>query len=149
MNAEVSLAVHGLVYLLHTQRTTSSEELAGNICTNPARVRKVMAKLKKGGLVDSSEGKGSGYHTIANAREISICQVLQALQEDVVVASWHSGAVDMDCLIASGMGEIMNRIYGEMDALCKEHLGKITIGKIHDEIFDMETAHERKEPDNR
>ena len=31
----------------------SSEVLAENICTNPARVRKVMAQLKRAGLVET------------------------------------------------------------------------------------------------
>lgn len=34
----------------------SSEVLAENICTNPARVRKVMAQLKRAGLVETHEG---------------------------------------------------------------------------------------------
>ena len=39
MTAEFSLAVHGLVYLYHhTGQTISSDALAQNICTNPARV---------------------------------------------------------------------------------------------------------------
>lgn len=39
----------------------SSEVLAENICTNPARVRKVMAKLKRAGLVTTREGLDGGY----------------------------------------------------------------------------------------
>lgn len=47
MDGMFSLAVHALVYLNHKNCIISSEALAENICTNPARVRKVMAKLKK------------------------------------------------------------------------------------------------------
>ena len=39
MTAEFALAVHGLVYLYHRGEMVTSEELAQNICTNPARVR--------------------------------------------------------------------------------------------------------------
>ena len=49
MDSIFSLAVHALVYLNHKDCTLSSEALAENICTNPARVRKVMAQLKKAG----------------------------------------------------------------------------------------------------
>ena len=48
MTSDYCVAVHALVYLNHKAKVLSSEELAENICTNPARVRKVMAKLKKG-----------------------------------------------------------------------------------------------------
>ena len=47
MTSDYCVAVHALVYLNHKAKVLSSEELAENICTNPARVRKVMAKLKK------------------------------------------------------------------------------------------------------
>lgn len=48
MTGEFSIAVHALVFLNHHQgEILSSEALAENVCTNPARIRKVMAKLKK------------------------------------------------------------------------------------------------------
>ena len=57
MNSDFCVAVHGMVYLNHKNCQLSSEELAENICTNPARVRKVMAKLKKKNLVQTKEGQ--------------------------------------------------------------------------------------------
>ena len=55
MTSEFGMAVHALTFLNHKGEIVSSEALAKNICTNPARVRKVMAKLKKAGLVDTKE----------------------------------------------------------------------------------------------
>ncbi len=55
MTSEFTIAVHALVYLNHKAQLLSSEALAKNICTNPARVRKIMTKLKKAGFV--SKGK--------------------------------------------------------------------------------------------
>ena len=60
MTAEFTVAVHALVYLHHKNTVLSSEELAQNVCTNPARIRKVMAKLKKAGLVLAREGRVQG-----------------------------------------------------------------------------------------
>ena len=61
MTSEFSIAAHALVYLYHKDTTLSSEQLAENICTNPARVRKVMAQLKRAGLVATKEGIDGGY----------------------------------------------------------------------------------------
>ena len=47
MNSDFIVAVHALVYLNHKADIVSSEALAKNICTNAARVRKVMAPLKR------------------------------------------------------------------------------------------------------
>ena len=52
MDSSFNLAVHALVCLSHSGRSLSSEALAENICTNPTRVRRVLAGLKKAGMVD-------------------------------------------------------------------------------------------------
>ena len=56
MNSEFTIAVHALVFLNHKRESVSSDKLAANICTNPARVRKIMGKLKKKGLISTKEG---------------------------------------------------------------------------------------------
>ena len=60
MNSDFLLAVHGLVYLNHKKEILSSDILAQNICTHPARVRRVMARLKKAGLIETREGRVDG-----------------------------------------------------------------------------------------
>lgn len=135
MNAEFTVAVHGMVYLLHKGAVTSSEELSRNICTNPARVRKVMAKLHAAGLVESGSGRGSGYHLVPGGEKISLLSVLDALEEECLSVSWHSGSEEQKCLIASGMGEVMDEIYRNLNAACREKLAGITIGQIERYIF--------------
>ena len=68
LNSDFCVAVHGLVYLKHKNDMVPSEELAKNICTNPARVRKVMARLKRAGLVQTKEGKVGGYSSVPDCR---------------------------------------------------------------------------------
>lgn len=138
MSSEFSVAVHALVFLNHKGVTLSSEELAKNVCTNPARIRKVMAKLKKAGLVDTKEGIDGGYHFVLDPASVTLRQISEALEICFVSASWRSGDTDMDCLIASGMAAIMDDIYGQLDLLCKERLETITIQNIDEKIFHHE-----------
>ena len=80
MNSDFCVAVHALVYLNRRGCVLSSEELARNICTNPARVRKVLARMKKDGLVETKEGSsGGGYRFAKGAGEVSLAQVARAL----------------------------------------------------------------------
>ena len=53
-----------MAYLRKHPRLISSEELAENICVNPVRVRKVMAKLKAYGLIDTKQGLSGGLSLI-------------------------------------------------------------------------------------
>ncbi len=61
MDSSFNLAIHALVCLSHSGRSLSSEALAENICTNPTRVRRVLAGLKKAGMVETREGLDGGY----------------------------------------------------------------------------------------
>ena len=67
MDSSFNLAVHALVCLSHSGRSLSSEALAENICTNPTRVRRVLAGLKKAGMVETREGLDGGYPENAGA----------------------------------------------------------------------------------
>ena len=135
MTGEFTIAVHALVFLDHKQETLSSEELAANICTNPVRVRKVMARLKKYNLLDTKEGLRGGYRIARNPEDINLKQICDALQMDIVKTSWHSGNIDMPCLVASGMAGVMGGIYGNLNKIGKQYLESITIKDIEEQIF--------------
>lgn len=135
MTSEFSVAVHALVYLNHKGCILSSEALAKNVCTNPARVRKVMARLKKAGLVRTKEGVEGGYLFDLDPAAVNLRQIAHALDIRFVSAAWRSGDTDMVCLIASGMADLLDGIYGDLDELCKKRLSEITIEAIDKQIF--------------
>lgn len=135
MNSDFCVAVHAMVYLNHKNCVLSSEELADNICTNPARVRKVMAKLKKAGLIETREGIDGGYHFTGKAWDVTLFQIADALDVNFVSTNWHSGDQDMPCLVASGMAGIMDEVLTDLDSLCKARLKEKTIADIDRQIF--------------
>lgn len=136
MTAEFTIAVHALVYLYRHDKIVSSEELADNICTNPARVRKVMSKLHKASLVESLRGKGSGYHSTAGTGAATLDQILRALEEEPIAMTWRSGSIDKECYISSGMGAVMDDVYGQLNDCCHEKLQSITIESISHQISE-------------
>ncbi len=135
MNSDFCVAVHGLVYLNHKACVLSSEELADNICTNPVRVRKVMAKLKKAGMVETREGTEGGYRICKAPGEVSLAQVADALEVCFVSTNWSSGNIDKPCLVSSGMAAIMGGIFRQLDESCRQRLEQITIADIDGYIF--------------
>jgi len=140
MTAEFPLAVHALVYLNHQNRTLSSEELAENICTNPARVRKVMAALKRAGFVATKEGAQGGYEMKRAASDITLEDIAHALNSKMVTTSWRSGSLDQDCMISSGMAGVMDHIYDELNQSCDRELRNTTLQDITQEILDRKKA---------
>lgn len=79
MTSEFTIAVHALVFLNHKGAVFSSEGLAANVCTNAARIRKVMAKLKKADLVKTKEGVDGGYLFLRDSRDVNLSMVAEAL----------------------------------------------------------------------
>ena len=77
MDSSFNLAIHALVCLSHSGRSLSSEALAENICTNPTRVRRVLAGLKKAGMVETREGLDGGYRLTADPASLSLRQVAE------------------------------------------------------------------------
>lgn len=141
MNSDFNIAVHALVYLSHKGQLLSSETLAENICTNPARVRKVLAKLKRADLVLTREGRANGGCAIAkDPEEITLRQVSEALSTCFVSTSWRSGDPEMKCLVASGMAQLMDGIYKNLDEQCKHQLDQITIRDLEDKLFCRNNA---------
>lgn len=135
MTSEFIVATHAAVYLNHKKKTLSSEEIAGNVCTNPARVRKVLAKLKKVGIVSTKEGVDGGYLFTGDASQVTLFAIFTAVDDKMVALNWKSGDPDMDCLIASGMAGIMEGIFDELNEACMEKLKKITVADIDGKIF--------------
>ena len=135
MTSDYCVAVHALVYLNHKAKVLSSEELAENICTNPARVRKVMAKLKKAGFVKTKEGSEGGYPFDQDADQVTLDQIAQALEIRFVDTAWKSGDTDMKCLVASGMAGLMDEIFDDLNEQCRKRLKEITIGTLDHRIF--------------
>ena len=136
MNSDFVLAVHALVYLNHKAETLSSDILAENICTNAARVRRVLAKLKKAGLVETKEGRvGGGYYFSLDPESTNLNSVAKALDVSFISSGWRSGDPHMACRVASGMAGIMDGIYMDMDTQCKKYLESISIADIDRKIF--------------
>lgn len=134
MTAEFSLAVHALTYLCVHDRSVTSEELSENICTNPARVRKVMRFMKAAGFVETKEGITGGYIMRVQGEEISLKSIADALNMPYISVSWKSGDVDMDCMVASGMADVMNEIYGKLNDICAQRLETVTIEDIRKKL---------------
>lgn len=135
MTSEFTIAVHALVFLDSRGGTVSSETLAENICTNPARVRKVMALLKKAGLVYTQEGAVGGYRFAGDAGKVTLRDVAKAVDAVFVSSAWRSGSLDKPCLIASGMAGAMDELYSRLDAMCREKLGEINLAMLENRLL--------------
>lgn len=135
MTAEYMVAVHAAVFLNHKKEFVSSDEIAKNVCTNPARVRKILSKLEKAGIVEGRNGAAGGYRFAADPTQTDLLTILDALDEKLISVKWRSGNIDMDCQIASGMAGVMDDIFEDVNDSGRKTLSDISISDIDHKIF--------------
>ena len=146
MNSAFCVAVHALICLNRRQEQLSSEELARSICTNPARVRKIMAGLKRAGLVETKEGNEGGYRFVGDPAALTLDQVARALEVRFVSTNWRGGGVDQPCLEASGMAEVTDYLQDlldcredslleELDEGCRSRLSEISLAELDSRLY--------------
>ena len=122
MNSAFCVAVHALICLNRRQEQLSSEELARSICTNPARVRKIM-------------GNEGGYRFVGDPAALTLDQVARALEVRFVSTNWRGGGVDQPCLEASGMSEVMDGLLEELDQSCRSRLSEISLAELDSRLY--------------
>lgn len=137
MTGEFGLAVHALVFLSRMPNTVSSEKLAKSVCTNPARVRKVMARLKTAGFIAAKEGPDGGYTLLLQPEEITLDMVLDALEIRLVSPVLRTADTDMQCVVASGMTRVMDNLTDDLNQSCREKLSNLSIWDIDQQIPPM------------
>ena len=135
MTAEFVVAVHAVVYLNHKKTYLSSEEIAENVCTNPARIRKVMNKLKAGGLVAVRAGVSGGYSFCGNQEETTLYDIFKAVGEEFVSVKWRSGDDCAECPVSRNMKPIMDGAFDELDSCAEQKLKSTTVADIDRKIF--------------
>ena len=135
MNSEFTIAVHSLVYLAYLpERMASSEAIAENVQTNPARIRKVMSVLRKSGFVETREGMRGGYRLAVDPGTVTLGDIYRAMASGSLMPSWCSGDPEMDCIVGSNMRTVMNGIFCTAEKRLEDYFDSITIRSVLGQI---------------
>lgn len=141
MNSEFSIAVHSLVLLAHrTDHMATSEMIADNVCTHPARVRKVMSILKKIGFVSTKEGIGGGYILCSDPETTDLAQIYRAVSIGTLKPGWCSGDPETGCMIASNVQKVMDGMFQEAEVHLEAYWRKWTVADVLREICALHEA---------
>ncbi|ALS25964.1 Rrf2 family transcriptional regulator [Paenibacillus cisolokensis] len=139
MNSEFTIAVHSLVLLAYLpERMATSETIAVNVGTHPARVRKVMSCLRRGGYVDTREGSGGGYWLTAQPAEVTLKDIYRVIAIGSLMPNWCSGNPDADCIVGSNMKEVMYGIFCAAEQRLESYFAGITIADVLAQIRECE-----------
>lgn len=141
VNSEFTIAVHSLAFLASVpDHMASSELIAKNVCTHPARIRKVMSSMRKHGFVKTKEGIGGGYIFDRDPREVTLAQVYRIVSNGTLKPHWCTGDPEETCLISSNMHRVMDQIFNEAEDYFTKYLDGITVQSVLDQLKQVNHA---------
>lgn len=135
MNSDFTIAVHSLVYLANLpEYMASSEAIAHNVATNPARIRKVMSVLRKKGFVKTKEGMRGGYLLSCDPENITLADVYHTVSYGTLQPNWCTGDPDDTCPISSNTQVVMDHIFNKAEDYYELYLNQFTVASVLDKI---------------
>jgi Rrf2 family protein len=141
MNSEFTIAVHSLVFLAHrTDNMATSEQIACNVATHSARIRKVMGFLRKAGYVRTKEGIGGGFILDCDPDKVTLAEIYRLTSQGSLKPNWCSGDETQSCMIASNMEKMMDFIFGDAERQMETYFEKHTIGSVRRQIIHLGEA---------
>jgi len=139
MNSDFVIAMHSLVLLANIpDHMANSDTIAENVCTNPARIRKVMSILRKNGYVKTKEGIGGGYLLSCDPENTTLSQIYLTISSGSLKPHWCTGDPERKCVISSNTQSVMDEIFIEAEQHMQAYLGQITISRVLDRIKTLE-----------
>ncbi|MDQ1145997.1 Rrf2 family protein [Bacillus sp. SORGH_AS 510] len=135
MNSDFVIALHSLVLLANLpNQMANSEVIAENVCTNPARIRKIMSTLRKSGYVKTKEGIGGGYVLECDPEITTLSQIYQAMSVGSLKPNWCTGDPEKACVISSNTQVVMDNIFTEAEMHLQSYLKQVTISNVLERI---------------
>jgi len=140
MNARFSLAVHILCLLAsEPEGRLTSEYLAVSIGANAVVLRRLLATLRRAGLVSSKSAGGGGWKLAHTADQITLDQVRQAVNEGES-AKIHRNSPHPNCPIGKGVRQVLLGVYSAADAAIDRELTGISVADILSSVLISEQA---------
>ena len=135
MTSRFTMALHALAMIaLETDRPggrpVTSTTLARSIGTNPVVIRRVIADLRRAGLVASRRGVGGGVSLTRPASRISLRCVWEALEGGEQLFGRHPAGPNPACPTGRCVAAALEDLYGHADAALKASLGKVTLARF-------------------
>jgi Rrf2 family protein len=107
-----------------------SKDAACSVNTNPVVIRRILGTLREAGIVESKAGRGGGWTLARSAKQITLADVYQALEQEVTMFGMHSQAPSKTCSVGKNIPEMLRIEYGKAEQAMMKELKKTTVADM-------------------
>ena len=127
MDTKFSVAVHILILVSESSPPIHSDQMAISVGTNASYVRKILALLKKAGIVDGHRGIG-GYTMLFAPEQLTLLQIYQAVMEEPKphLLDIHQNPSDR-CVVGRHIRPVLTGMFSDMEDAFARKLSEKTL----------------------
>lgn len=127
MDTKFSVAVHVLILISEAPNPLNSDQMAGSVGTNASYIRKILALLKKSGMVDGHRGVSS-YVLTTTPDQITLLGIYQAVMEEpkIHLMDVHQNPNDR-CVVGRHIRPVLKGMFESMEEAFARELSQKTL----------------------
>ena len=125
-------ALHTMLYFvaLPLGKTIGVQQLAELQKLSPTYLSKILTKLVKAGLIESTPGINGGYRLTRNKEDITFLEVIEAIEGTASLFHCGPGEAHQGCLIQ----KVMTEAEQQMEAYLEKRRLAELVGQLGDKI---------------
>ena len=135
VNTQFSIAVHLMAALAYQygNRELTSGHLAQSVNTSPSFVRRILARLSKAGLVETTTGKSGACRLARDPKKISLLDIYRAIEAPRAF-SIHGYSEAKACPVSCHIKHALENALEKTQTAMESGLADITLKQI---VSDM------------
>ena len=134
VNTQFAIATHIMASLGYAGGgEVHSAEIAGSVNTSASFVRRILARLSKAGLVQTSTGKGGACWLARSPRDISLLEIYCAVDAPKAFAI-HQYPAEKRCTVSCGIKSVLEQVLEETQQAFEQRLRRISLAQVVSEL---------------
>lgn len=124
LQVNTTLALYSVIeFAADPERHIPASEIADRYGVSPHHLAKVLAELVRAGIVESVRGVGGGYRFAANARRLTLMDVIQLFEDLATPAR-------VDAPASTPVERALDVVQGEIDQIARATFSSITLATM-------------------
>jgi Rrf2 family protein len=128
-NKQFSIAVHLLAGLGHGREDFTSSMLAQSVNTSPSFIRRVLAKLSKANLIETTTGKTGKTKLARDPASISLLEIYRAVGAPMAFAI-HDYPTQMSCAVSCNIKGSLEKVLARTQASMEKGLAEMSLADV-------------------